>query len=60
MIEMADVNFVEFKEAEEAHVRFFPNGTVMNSPSCFAAMAMSIRKISLEVVTALASVDLLR
>lgn len=58
-IEMVDVNFIEYKDADMARVRFYPNGTsdeftmVLNSETEF-------RKITLEVVTALAQVEAIR
>lgn len=56
-IEMLDVNLTEYKEAEEAKVRFFPNGTcdemtlILHSPD-----KNQWRKITLEITTSLVSV----
>jgi prepilin-type N-terminal cleavage/methylation domain-containing protein len=58
-IEMVDVNFIEYKDADMATVRFYPNGTsdeftmVLNSDTEW-------RKITLEVVTALAGVEAIK
>ena len=62
LIELLNVNFgEELKEAEEARVHFYPNGTsdeftiVINSK-----VEDKATKISLEVVTALTDVEVLR
>jgi prepilin-type N-terminal cleavage/methylation domain-containing protein len=55
-IEMLDVNLSEYRQAEEARVRFFPNGT-----SDEMTLAVSVRGeyriISLELTTGLASLE---
>jgi prepilin-type N-terminal cleavage/methylation domain-containing protein len=55
-IEMLDVNFSDFKEAEVARVRFFPNGTCDELTFVLHSDA-DWRKITLEVVTGLAEVS---
>ena len=55
--EMVDVNFIEHKEDEEARVRFFSDGTCDEMTVVLRSMKNEYRKISLEVTTALASVD---
>jgi prepilin-type N-terminal cleavage/methylation domain-containing protein len=53
-LEMLDVNFIEFKDAELARVRFYPNGTSDEFTMILHSDTGEWRKISLEVVTALA------
>jgi len=56
-IEMLDVNLTEYKEAEEAKVRFFPNGTCDEMTLILHAVDKNQwRKITLEITTSLASV----
>jgi prepilin-type N-terminal cleavage/methylation domain-containing protein len=59
-IELLDVNFSEYKDEPEAVVRFYPNGTSDEFTLVLLGDNAERRKISLEVVTALADVDLLR
>ena len=54
-IEMLDVNFTEFKDAEVARIRFYPNGTC-DELTFIIRSDGDYRKITLEVVTALADV----
>lgn len=56
-IEMIDVNFIEYKDAEEARVRFHPNGTCDELTVILRSEKNEFRKISLEITTSLASVD---
>ncbi len=56
-IEMVDVNFVEYKEAELARVRFHPNGTCDEMTLVLRSPKNEFRKIALEVTTSLAMVD---
>jgi type II secretory pathway pseudopilin PulG len=58
-LEMVDVNFVEFKDAELARVRFFPNGTCDELTLVVRSERNEYRKITLEVTTALARVETL-
>jgi type II secretion system protein H len=60
LIEMLDINFAEYKDADEAYVRFFPNGTSDEFTLVLHSDRNEYRKISLEVVTALANVDALQ
>ena len=53
LIEMIDVNFVEYRDAEAAHVRFYPNGTSDEFAIVLHGENDQWRKISLEVVTGL-------
>src|SRR5687767_6154570 len=53
LIEMVDVNFVEYKDAEAARVRFYPNGTSDEFTIVLRGDDNQYRKITLEVVTAL-------
>ncbi len=61
ILEMVDVNFQELKDAEIARVRFFPNGTtdfftiVLQWPR-----ENKYRKISLDVITGLADLEVIR
>ncbi len=58
VIDMVDVNFVEYKDQEVAHVHFHPNGTSDEFTIIFHDPERDQwRKISLEVVTALADLD---
>ena len=56
-IEMLDVNLLEYKDAALARVRFFPNGTSDEMTLILRSDRNEWRKISLEITTALASVD---
>jgi prepilin-type N-terminal cleavage/methylation domain-containing protein len=59
-LEMLDVNFIEYKDKEEAHVRFFPNGTCDELTMILRSDEGLYRKISLEVTTGLADVEVIR
>ncbi len=56
-IEMVDVNLFEYKDLEEAKVRFYPNGTCDELTIVLRSEKNEFRKISLEATTSLASVD---
>ena len=56
LIEMLDVNLTEYKDAEVAHVRFYPNGTCDELTLVLHSTKNEWYKISLEVTTGLASV----
>ena len=56
-IELLDVNFLEFKDAEEARVKFRPNGTSDEFTIVLRSDANEWRKISLEVTTGLAEME---
>ena len=57
VIEMVDVNFVEYKDADLARVRFHPNGTCDEMTIVVRSEKNEFRKISLEVTTSLATVE---
>jgi prepilin-type N-terminal cleavage/methylation domain-containing protein len=59
-IEMCDVNFGEYKDLDEARVHFYPNGTSDQFTLVLRSDHGDYRKISLEVVTALADVSLVQ
>jgi prepilin-type N-terminal cleavage/methylation domain-containing protein len=56
-VEMLDVNLNEYKDAEEAEVRFYPNGTCDEMTLILVSDKNEWRKISLEITTGLASVE---
>ena len=56
-IEELAVNFIPYKDAEEARVRFFPNGTSDEFTVILNYRGTQLRKISLDVITGLADVD---
>jgi prepilin-type N-terminal cleavage/methylation domain-containing protein len=58
-IDMLDINLLEYKEADEARVRFFPNGT-SDEMTLVLHDGDQYRKITLEVTTGLASVEVMR
>lgn len=55
-VEMLDVNLVEYKDAEAARVRFYPNGTCDEFTLILHSDKGEWIKISLEITTSLASV----
>ena len=57
IIEMLDVNLIEYKDADEVHVRFYPNGTCDEMTLILHSDQNEWRKISLEVTTSLADVE---
>jgi len=59
-LEMVDVNFIEYKDQEEAIARFYPNGTSDEMTILLLSDQGESRKISLEVVTALADLEVIR
>ena len=59
-IEMLDVNFVELRDEPEAHVRFHPNGTADEFTIVMRIGAAAVRKISVDVVTGLPTLEVLR
>ena len=60
MLEMLDVNLIEYKDADEARVRFYPNGTCDELTVILHSDQNEWRKISLEITTGLASVGAVR
>lgn len=59
-IELLGVNFVEYQDQEQARVRFFPNGTCDEFTILIRSEQNEWRKISLEVITAMADVEVIR
>jgi len=59
-IELLDVNFQEYRDEEEARVRFHPNGTSDEFTIVMKIGTSAWRKISLDVVTALPTVETMR
>lgn len=59
-IELLDVNFTEMKDEEMAHVRFHPNGTCDEFTIVLRVGSTAWRKISLEVVTAIPRLEIMR
>ena len=59
-IEILGVNFMELQEADEARVHFYGNGTSDEFTIVLTTDEHKAMKISLEVVTGLADVELLR
>jgi Tfp pilus assembly protein FimT len=58
-VKLLYVNFQDQMEAKEAHVRFFPNGTC-DEFTVILSSATGEQKISLDVITGLADVQVLR
>jgi Type II transport protein GspH len=58
-LDMLDINLLEYKDAGEARVRFFPNGT-SDEMTLILHSGDQYRKITLEVATGLASVEVMR
>jgi len=59
-IEILGVNFQEMQEAEEARIRFYPNGTSDEFTIILRSDSNEYRKITLEIVTALPEVEVVR
>jgi prepilin-type N-terminal cleavage/methylation domain-containing protein len=57
VIEMLDVNLTEYKDAEIARVRFYPNGMCDEMTLILHSAQNEWRKISLEISTSLATVE---
>lgn len=58
-VELLDVNFVDHMEISEARIRFHPNGTSDEFTIIMRSEDGEARKVSLEVVTGLATMDVL-
>jgi prepilin-type N-terminal cleavage/methylation domain-containing protein len=56
-IEMLDVNFTEFKDWDDARVRFYPNGMCDEMTLVLRSDKNEYRLISLEITTGLTSVE---
>lgn len=59
-IEFLDVNFTDFKNEEEARVQFHPNGTSDEFTIVLRIGSLAWRKITLEVVTGLPTLEIIR
>ena len=57
IVEMLDVNLLEYKDSSVARVRFFPNGTCDEMTLILHSIHNEWRKISLDITTGFASVD---
>ena len=58
--EMIDVNFQDMKQSAEVRVRFYPNGTSDEFNLMFRSSQQDLRRISLDVATALATLEVVR
>ena len=58
-LDMLDINLLEYKDADDARVRFFPNGT-SDEMTLILHSGDQYRKITLEVTTGLASMEVMR
>lgn len=56
-LEMLDINFVEYREQEEARARFFPNGMCDELTIILRSDQGEFRMITFEITTGLASVE---
>jgi prepilin-type N-terminal cleavage/methylation domain-containing protein len=59
-IELLDVNFLELKDAPEVRVKFHPNSTSDEFTIVLRSKDDQWRKVSLEVTTALATMEVIR
>lgn len=59
-IDIMGVNFVEMQDQEEARVRFYPNGTSDEFAILFIGDNGDARKITLDVVTAMPDLEVVR
>jgi hypothetical protein len=59
-IAMLDVNLVDFMPADQARVRFYPNGTSDEFTIVLQSEIGELRKITLEVTTAIPEVEILK
>jgi len=58
--EMLDVNFVEYKDAEQCRVRFYPNGTCEELTVVLRSSDGRFAKLALEPTTSIPKVEYLR
>ena len=56
-IELLGVNFIELQDTDHAVVHFFPNGTSDEFAMLLRSDQNELRKVSLDVITALADVE---
>jgi prepilin-type N-terminal cleavage/methylation domain-containing protein len=59
-IDILGVNFIQFEKSDQASVRFFPNGTSDEFTIVLHSSDGSTLKISLDTVTALVDVEVIR
>jgi hypothetical protein len=59
-IELLDVNFIEYRDEEETRVRFHPNGTSDEFTIVMRIGASAWRKITLDLVTGLPTLEVIR
>lgn len=57
MIEMLDINLMEYKDSEWARVRFYPNGTSDEMTLVLRSPKNEWKKVTTEVTTGMTSVD---
>ena len=60
VVEMVDVNLRECKDEEEARVRFYPNGTCDSLTVVLQWRMQQWRKISVDMVTGRAEMEVIR
>jgi prepilin-type N-terminal cleavage/methylation domain-containing protein len=60
IIDILGVNFIQFEQAEQARIRFYPNGTSDEFTIILRSTAGEMREYSLDTVTALTVVKSLR
>ena len=60
LIELLGVNSIELQESDEARVKFFPNGTSDDFTLVLHSAQGEVRKISLEIVTGLADMEVIK
>lgn len=60
VIELLDVNFLESKDAEQVRIRFHPNSTADEFTIVLRSPSDEWRKISIEVTTALATLEVIK
>jgi prepilin-type N-terminal cleavage/methylation domain-containing protein len=59
-IDILGVNFIQLENAEEARIRFYPNGTSDEFTIILRSVAGEMREYSLDIVTALTVVKIIR
>jgi prepilin-type N-terminal cleavage/methylation domain-containing protein len=59
-IEILGVNFIELQEADQARVRFLPNGLCDEFAMVIRSDEQQMRKITLDVITGLPDVEVVR
>jgi prepilin-type N-terminal cleavage/methylation domain-containing protein len=59
-LELLGVNFIELQDAEVVRVKFYPNGTSDECAIILRSDQQEVRKITLDVVTGLADMEVVR